>query len=170
MHATSALTGLKVADSSSTMDRSLREQYSLVSTKSSDNHPSAAAIPVAGQEQTFHIVGLKGKGSCVRVAVFESEAGFPNSELSSKTAVFSATKDQVSFSLELPRNQPVAIAVYQDIDGDGKLSKNKFGVPTEPYGFSKNARGLFGPPSFSQAAFELSANSEEIQPIEIGLR
>jgi uncharacterized protein (DUF2141 family) len=180
MQGATALTGHKVTDSSPMVNRSFREHpasedrggsnYSLVSSKSSNDHVSEVTIPIVGQEQTFCVVGLKAKKSSVRVAVFESEAGFPNSELSSKTAVFSSTKDQVSFSLELPRNQPVAIAVYQDIDGNGKLSKNKFGIPTEPYGFSNNARGVFGPPSFSQASFELRANSQEIQPIEIRLR
>jgi uncharacterized protein (DUF2141 family) len=29
------------------------------------------------------------------------------------------------------------------------------GIPKEPYAFSRDARGRFGPPSFEDAAFEL---------------
>ncbi|MBC7964408.1 MAG: DUF2141 domain-containing protein [Fuerstia sp.] len=122
------------------------------------------------QEITFTVMGLTAKTSSVCVAVFESEAGFPKSELSSKTTVVSATEDQVRFSLELPRNQPVAIAVFQDIDGNGTLSKNQIGIPTEPYGFSNNARGLLGPPSFSQAVFTINGDHDPAEPIEINVR
>jgi len=31
-----------------------------------------------------------------------------------------------------------AIAAFQDENAEGKLSKNMFGVPKEPRGFSKN--------------------------------
>ena len=122
----------------------------LLSASDLVTHDSAEITPAAGQEQAFCVMGLTAQTSSVYVAVFESEAGFPKSELSSKTTVVSATEGQVRFSLKLPRNQPVAIAVFQDIDGNGRLSKNQIGIPTEPYGFSNNARGLLGPPSFSR--------------------
>ncbi|MBL8817919.1 MAG: DUF2141 domain-containing protein [Planctomyces sp.] len=127
---------------------------------------SAAAEPVERQETMFSVTGLKEKSSSVYVAVFESETGFPKSELSSSTTIVSATDDQVQFALELPLNQSVAIAVFQDIDGNGKLSKNAIGIPTEPYGFSNNARGVIGPPSFSQAVITIS----DASPIEIRVR
>ncbi len=63
------------------------------------------------------------------------------------------TTDSVDFSLSLPDLATTRIAVFQDLNGDGKLTKNSFGLPIEPYGFSNNARSTFGPPSFSQSAF-----------------
>jgi uncharacterized protein (DUF2141 family) len=36
---------------------------------------------------------------------------------------------------------------------NGKLDTNRLGIPTEGYGFSNNARNLFGPPSFAAASF-----------------
>jgi uncharacterized protein (DUF2141 family) len=131
---------------------------------------SATFATAEVQEMTFCVTGLTAKTSSVYVAMFESQEGFPKSELSSKTTVVSATEDQVQFLLELPRNQPVAIAVFQDIDGNGKLSKNQIGIPTEPYGFSNNARGLLGPPSFSDAVFTISDDRDSAQPIEIKVR
>ena len=35
------------------------------------------------------------------------------------------------------------------------MDNNFFWVPKEQYGFSNNARALFGPPTFEAAAFEL---------------
>jgi len=49
-----------------------------------------------------------------------------------------------------------AVLVYQDENGNGELDRNLIGMPKEPYGFSRDARGRFGPPGFDDAAFEVS--------------
>ncbi len=46
-----------------------------------------------------------------------------------------------------------ALVVFQDVNANGKLDKNAWGVPTEPYGFSNNAQGILGPPGFEDAKF-----------------
>jgi uncharacterized protein (DUF2141 family) len=58
-----------------------------------------------------------------------------------------------------------AAKVFQDVDGDGKMGLNPFGLPTEPYGFSNGAQPNMGPPSFEAAAFEVQAgaNAQSIQ-------
>lgn len=41
-----------------------------------------------------------------------------------------------------------AITVYHDVNGNGQLERNPFGIPTEPFGFGNDAQGEMGPPSF----------------------
>lgn len=53
-----------------------------------------------------------------------------------------------------------AISVFQDVNGDGELNANLLTIPTEPYGFSNNARGKFGPVKFKDAAFAVPADGE----------
>lgn len=72
------------------------------------------------RRQRFCVTGLSAQQSNVYVAVFELESGFPKSELSNKTVVVSTNSEKVEFSLELPTNLPLAIAVFQDSDGNGK--------------------------------------------------
>lgn len=48
-----------------------------------------------------------------------------------------------------------AIRLYHDGDGDGELDTNLMGVPSEPYAFSNNARGRFGPAVWEDAVFTL---------------
>jgi uncharacterized protein (DUF2141 family) len=55
-----------------------------------------------------------------------------------------------------------AIAAYHDKNRNGKLDKGFFGIPTENYGFSNNARGTFGPPDFNDAKFEFNASTGKI--------
>ena len=38
----------------------------------------------------------------------------------------------------------VALTLYQDLDGDGKMGRNVLGMPTEPWG-SSGTPGTFGP-------------------------
>ena len=48
-----------------------------------------------------------------------------------------------------------AIAVMHDENGDGKLDKNFFGVPTEGYGVSNNRTHALRNPSWDESRFVL---------------
>ena len=50
-----------------------------------------------------------------------------------------------------------SIKTFHDENGNNKLDTNSTGMPTERYGFSNNARGRFGPPSFASTAFTLNS-------------
>ena len=58
------------------------------------------------------------------------------------------------------------VIVFHDENDNGRLDENAWGVPTEGYGFSNNAQGFLGAPSF--AAAEVTIN-EENQSITITL-
>ena len=48
-----------------------------------------------------------------------------------------------------------AISVWHDVNANGKLETGLFGIPKEPLGVSRDAKGSFGPPKFDDAKFEL---------------
>ena len=49
-----------------------------------------------------------------------------------------------------------AIAAYHDENGNGRLDRNGLGIPVEGGGFSRNARGKYGPPGFDAAAIQVA--------------
>lgn len=49
-----------------------------------------------------------------------------------------------------------AIKLFHDVDNDGKMAVNPFGMPTEPFAFSNSAKGRFGPAKWDAAKFEVS--------------
>jgi len=49
-----------------------------------------------------------------------------------------------------------AFKYFHDENNDEKLNTNFMGIPKEGYGFSNNASGKFGPPSFDKMIFEVS--------------
>ncbi len=53
-----------------------------------------------------------------------------------------------------------AVSVFQDIDENGELNTNAIGIPSEPFGFSNDARGRFGPPKFKNAKFAFPGTQE----------
>jgi uncharacterized protein (DUF2141 family) len=57
--------------------------------------------------------------------------------------------------------------MFHDVNGDGRMNTNPFGIPTEPYAFSNNARGQFGPASWADAVFTVEA-AETTQQINLG--
>jgi uncharacterized protein (DUF2141 family) len=50
------------------------------------------------------------------------------------------------------------ISAFHDANENGKLDTNFLGMPTEDYCASRNARGIMGPPSFSDAKFNYKGN------------
>jgi uncharacterized protein (DUF2141 family) len=49
-----------------------------------------------------------------------------------------------------------ALALYHDVNGDGKLATNLIGIPSEPVGFSNDARGTFGPPAYDDVKLQVT--------------
>ena len=65
-----------------------------------------------------------------------------------------------TFEYELPAGQYV-VGIFHDVNLNNKMDNNFLGLPKEQYGFSNNARALFGPPSFEDAAFELNGVTKQ---------
>lgn len=56
-----------------------------------------------------------------------------------------------------------AVSVHHDVNDNAKMDRNFVGIPSEPYGFSNDAMGTMGPPSFDQAKFKLTAEGQTLQ-------
>ena len=62
-----------------------------------------------------------------------------------------------TYRFELP-NGTYAIGIFVDANYNNEMDRNFFGVPKEQYGFSNDAKGSFGPPSFKDASFTVSGD------------
>jgi uncharacterized protein (DUF2141 family) len=58
-----------------------------------------------------------------------------------------------------------AVRYFHDENGNGALDTNSLGIPTEGYGFSNDAYGMFGPKPFSEWLFEFKASKKIILKI-----
>jgi uncharacterized protein (DUF2141 family) len=113
---------------------------------------SLASTPATASELKLQLTGLKPRGQ-VLVVLYDGErtwkakTGFVR-EIRQRVGAAAA---QISLSDLKPGTY--GAMVFQDLNMDGKMNFNMVGLPMEPYGFSNNSRGMFGPPSWAKASF-----------------
>ncbi len=105
------------------------------------------------------IKGLKNTEGSLRVALFNSADQFMGDVVYEGTVIKISGGEMLVRFENLPFGD-YAIAVIHDVDNDGQLDKNLFGIPTEGYGFSNHAMGKYGPPEWMQASFLMARQSE----------
>ncbi len=66
----------------------------------------------------------------------------------------------VTYVYELPPGT-YAIGIFHDVNLNNKMDNSFLGIPIEQFGFSNNARALFGPPDFEDAAFLLKGSASQ---------
>ena len=109
---------------------------------------SCLSLTASAATVEVHVTGVDaGKGS-VKVAVCD-QARFLKQCLYSGSAPARAGDNTIAVRDVPPGNW--AVLAYQDANDNGELDRNFIGIPSENYGFSRDARGKFGPPSFEDA-------------------
>ena len=104
------------------------------------------------------MTGVKTEQGLARVAFFLDARVWPDGDGSIfATAVVPISDDRAFAVFEEVPAGPFAVSVFHDTDGDGELDSVALGIPSEAYGFSADARDMFGPPSFEEARIELAA-------------
>ena len=102
---------------------------------------------------TIIVDGFKEKKGNLMIGIYNSEATFMKQTY--KGFAVDVTDTSMECTIELPEGE-YAISVYHDVNGNNKLDTATFGIPTEDYGFSNNAKGLMGAPSFEKAKFSVT--------------
>lgn len=67
-----------------------------------------------------------------------------------------AVKGEMEICLPVEKPGIYALALYHDRNSDEKLDKTWIGLPSEPYGVSRDAPARGGPPKHKEAAFEVT--------------
>ncbi|PRY86944.1 DUF2141 domain-containing protein [Mongoliibacter ruber] len=112
---------------------------------------------------TVTITNIKNDSGVLRALLFKGEEGFPdNTDKAFKNASVSIKGNRASIVFKDIPEGTYAISLFHDSLNTGKLRTNALGIPRDGYGFSNNASGTFGPPSYKNAAFELTADQNEV--------
>lgn len=113
---------------------------------------------VFSQQKTLVVVikNVKEAKGRIAIALFNSEKDFTTKAMQGKTTVAKAGEVQITF--ENITSGDYAISVMHDANENDELDSNAIGIPKEGFGFSNDAMGMFGPPSFEKAKFNLSGD------------
>lgn len=113
-------------------------------------------------ELIITINNLKSNKGKVLFALYSSEDSYLNEKKAVKLKVCLIKNNKAIIKMNGLSFGNYAFAFYHDSNNNSKLDKNIFGIPKEDYGFSNDARGTFGPPSFKASKFKLYKKQQKI--------
>ena len=119
---------------------------------------ASAAQAQETADLTLTFPALAAKQGKVMIAVYDSAQGWSSGKPARVAQADAAAAEPTAKNVALPPGT-YAVRAFQDVDGDGKMGTNPFGMPVEPYGFSNDAKPNMGPPSFDAAAFTVKAGA-----------
>jgi uncharacterized protein (DUF2141 family) len=116
----------------------------------------------AQAELKISFSNLKEAKGQLYVAVYATESDFLNTDrVYAKQIVPVKQAGNLEMTFALPPGK-YAVSCFHDVNGNGKLDTNLVGIPSEPYGFSNNARPRFRPPYWSEASFSVSGGTIQL--------
>ena len=121
--------------------------------------PAPAQAPAAAPARLVLTFEIGAGTGAVMVALYDSEAAYAGGAPVRRARIDVAGGARTAV-FELPAGTYAAKA-YHDVDGNGRLDTNPFGLPVEPYAFSNNARGNMGPAPWDRARFTVSGETAQ---------
>ena len=126
-----------------------------------------AARPASAGELVVVIRGVPAAEGELQVELYgvQQRATFPYAEhgvvAEARVDARTLTAPELQATVSFPGLAPgsYAVSVIHDANGNGDIDLNAFGIPTEGWGFSNDARATFGPPSFDAAAVHVGADA-----------
>ena len=115
----------------------------------------AAEAPTGTLTVTFE--GIKTKTGSVMLSLTGSLDSYDGKAPIAGQAMVPVTGDAVTTTFKGLAPGRYAIKAFHDVNGDGQMGSNPFGMPTEPFAFSNNAHGVMGPAKWEAAAFDVKA-------------
>lgn len=114
---------------------------------------SATSTPAASAAGTLTLsfTGMDAKRGRIMLALHD-EAGWAGGK-PVRVAMVDVTTGEASVAIaDLPAGR-CGVKAFHDVNGNGKMDANPFGMPTEPFAFSNNAKGRMGPATWEDAKF-----------------
>jgi len=105
------------------------------------------------------IRNLRSDTGTVYVALYDNAESFKNRNKGLAGQYIPVHGSSVTATFRGLQPGRYALSVFHDESGSGKLDTNLLGLPTERYGFSRDAVGNLGAPSFDAAAIDLKEDS-----------
>jgi uncharacterized protein (DUF2141 family) len=105
------------------------------------------------------VSGVRSDSGSVRCGLYASANGFrePGSQFRGVAAPIRGGQANCVFNAVPPGTY--AVAVFHAEQNETRMETGAFGRPKQGYGFSRNPSSSFGPPGFSDAAFEFRGGS-----------
>lgn len=98
----------------------------------------------------------------IMLSLFDSEAAHDGGGEPLRVAAVPVDGERVVARITGLAAGRYAIKAFHDVDGDGQMNINPFGVPLEPFAFSNNARAEGGPARWQASSFTIAAGENAV--------
>ena len=115
-----------------------------------------AAPLAAASDLTITVEGIAQTQGAIMLGLFDEDSYKGDGAVNGAVLAVESASVTVTFDDLAPGEY--AVRLYHDLNEDGEMNTNPFGIPTEPYAFSNDARGRFGPASWDDAKFSVDAD------------
>ncbi len=116
------------------------------------------ALPASAETLTVQFSKLTPKGTLM-VALYKGEEAYKGGKpVAAQQVAVSADTATATFDVEPGQ---YGLKIFHDVNGNGKMDTNPFGMPVEPFAFSNNAKGRMGPAAWADAAFEVKGDTTQ---------
>jgi uncharacterized protein (DUF2141 family) len=106
---------------------------------------------------TVVIQDVKGTKGKVAIALYNDAKVFLKAKFKLDSRSVVAQNGEVTLQFENLPAGDYAVSVMHDENENGELDSNFVGIPTEGFGFSNDAKAMFGPPSYDKCVFQHAA-------------
>lgn len=118
--------------------------------------------PVQSQTKlTVNIENIKPHTGQIRVGLYAPCKHFPMGCQPIASQIINATHNSVHLTFPVKPGD-YAVALFHDVNGNGKMDKKAFGIPKEPYGFSNNYHPRLSGPAFDDCRVRINETGKTI--------
>lgn len=121
----------------------------------------AGAVPVASTLEV-RFEGIEAPTGQIMLSLFDNQIAHDQNGAPMRGAIapVSGSRATARFDGLAPGNY--AVKAFHDIDGNGKMGTNPFGLPIEPFAFSNDAVAEGGPAKWAAAQFAVAPGANTI--------
>ena len=112
-----------------------------------------------GNKINVAVSGIKDNTGSIRCGLFNSADSFPKDGKEYQGVEAPIANGQATCTFNNVPPGTYAVAYFKAAPGQTKMKTGMFGMPQDPYGFSRNATIGMGPPSFNSAAYSYAGGN-----------
>jgi len=125
---------------------------------------ASTLVPLAASAADLNVSinDIKTDDGRLMITVVNTEEQLADGTEAPASMILAASTQGVKFTLHNLPAGTYGVQLFHDENNNGELDANLLGIPKEPWAFSNNAAGKFGPPKWKDIRFEITADDQTV--------
>jgi len=115
----------------------------------------AAILAVANHQLEIAVTLPENTSGKLYLVIYDNKDDFLGEKGELSVYDLAELRDHPTIKINQVKEGTYAFVAFIDENNNGIMDKNRLGIPKEPIGFSVSKMGLFGPPSFKKASYQI---------------